>query len=128
MDEKLEKQLYGKYPKLFRQKDLSMRETCMNWGVCTGNGWYFLIDNLCSCIQSYIDANNKPQVEIVQLKEKFGSMRFYTDGADELVQGMIWLAEHQSYYICESCGSIIDVIHTKGYIQTLCKSCIKKGN
>lgn len=120
MDKKLENKLFEKYPKLFRQKDLSVQETCMCWGVECGSGWFWLIDNLCNCIQSYIDANNKPQVEIVQLKQKFGSMRCYVEGADELIHGMIWLAEHASYGICEECGSTVDIIHTTGWIRTLC--------
>ena len=123
MDEKLEKELYKKYPKLFRQKDLSMQETCMNWGICTGNGWYWLIDNLCSCIQGYIDDNDKPQTEAVQVKEKFGSLRFYVNGADEYIHGMISLAEDMSYSTCESCGCTTDILHTSGWIKTLCKTC-----
>lgn len=124
MDKILENKLYEKYPKLFRQKDLSMQETCMCWGICVNSGWYWIIDNLCSCIQDYIDANHKPQVEIVQLKEKFGSMRFYVDGADELIRGMIWLAEDLSYNTCEMCGTNTDILHTKGWIKTRCKQCV----
>lgn len=128
MDEKLEKELYKKYPKLFRQKDLSMQETCMNWGIETGTGWYWIIDQLCSCIQDYIDANNKPQAEFVQVKEKFGQLRVYIDNADEYIRGMISLAETMSYVTCESCGVTTGIIHTSGYIKTLCKSCsMEKG-
>lgn len=125
MDEKLEKKLYEKYPKLFVQKDLSMQETCMCWGICTGNGWYWLLDNLCNCIQNYIDNNNKEQVEVVQVKEKFGSLRFYVNGADDTIYGMIWLAEGMSYNICETCGSTTDIIHTSGWIKTTCRSCTR---
>lgn len=124
MEKELENKLFEKYPKLFRQKDLSMRETCMNWGVCVNSGWFWLIDNLCGCIQDYIDANDKPQVEFVQIKEKFGALRAYTNGADDLIYGMIWLAEHQSYYICENCGSITGIVHTSGWVKTLCRDCV----
>ena len=128
MNEKLENQLFNTYPKLFTQKDLSMQETCMYWGVETGKGWYWLIDNLCGCIQDYIDANNKPQVEVVQVKEKFGALRFYVNSADDYVYGMISLAETMSYSTCESCGSTTDIIHTKGWVKTLCKNCsMEKG-
>lgn len=123
MDEKLEKELYKKYPKLFRQKDLSMQETCMCWGITTGNGWYWLLDNLCDCIQGYIDNNDKPQAEAVQVKEKFGGLRFYLNDADDYIQGMVSLAETMSYSTCESCGATTDIIHTKGWIKTLCKTC-----
>ena len=126
MDQKLQNKLYEKYPKLFRQKDLPMNQTCMCWGICTNAGWYWLINNLCSCIQDYIDANKKEQVEVVQIKEKFGQLRFYTNGSDHLVNGMIWLAEHCSWNICEKCGTTDNITHTKGWVKTLCKECAEK--
>jgi hypothetical protein len=52
----LQKKLFDKYPKIFRQKDLPMTQTCMCWGVDCGNGWYNLIDTLCACIQNHVDS------------------------------------------------------------------------
>jgi len=124
MEKELENKLFEKYPKLFRQKDLSMQETCICFGLECGNGWYWLIDNLCGSIQNYIDMNRKQQVEVIQLKEKFGQLRYYVIGADELVQGMVWLAESMSETICEFCGSTVDVTQTTGWIKTLCKKCV----
>lgn len=51
MNKELQNKLFEKYPKIFRQKDLSMQETCMCWGITTGDGWYQLIDDLCAQIQ-----------------------------------------------------------------------------
>jgi hypothetical protein len=51
MDRELQQKLFDKYPKIFRQKDLSMQETAMCWGIACGNGWYDLIDALCEEIQ-----------------------------------------------------------------------------
>jgi len=126
-----EEKILKKYPKIFRQKKLSMTQTCMCWGLEVGFGWHWLIDNLCGCIQSYIDENKKynseiHQIETTQVKEKYGSLRFYTNGGDDTIKGMIWLAEYLSNYICEECGSIEDVNQTKGWIITLCKNCLKK--
>lgn len=120
------KKLYDKYPKLFFQKDLSMKETCMCWGFECGDGWYWLIDQLCDCIQSYIDANHKEQVEVVQVKEKFGGLDFNVYGADEMAHGMIWLSNSMSYSICESCGSTEKVSQTKGWIKTRCERCLNE--
>lgn len=126
MKEELEKKLYEKYPKIFRQKDLSMQETCMCWGMECDDGWYWLIDKLCDTIQNYTDINGKDQVEATQVKEKFGGLRFYVIGANDLVDGMIWLAESMSHNICEKCGSTKDVSSTKGWIVTLCKTCMEE--
>jgi hypothetical protein len=123
----LQMQIYEKFPKLFRQKDLPMTETCMCWGIECGDGWYWLIYNLADAIQRYVDANKKEQIEAVQVKEKYGGLRFYVDSADDVVLGMIDFAEHLSYRICESCGSTEGVKQSEGWIKTLCRKCLK-GN
>ena len=104
MKHELEQILYDKYPKLFVQKDLDMTQTCMCWGISTGDGWFNLIDNLCDTIQQYVDVNQKEQVVFTQVKEKFGSLRIYTEGHNELIEGMIWFAEHLSHTVCDVCG------------------------
>lgn len=58
MEKKLESKLYKKYPKIFRQKDLDTSQTCMCWGICVGDGWYNIIDELCSGIQHHCDQND----------------------------------------------------------------------
>ena len=77
MKPELQKKLYEKYPKIFRQKKLSMKETCMCWGIEAGDGWYDLIDQLCAQLQFNTDKNRYPQVEATQVKSKFGGLRFY---------------------------------------------------
>lgn len=135
------KALYEKYPKIFRQKDLSKQETAMCWGFSCGNGWYNIIDCLCDSIQQYIDHNQEswdrykdleekpkwlkepvPQIEAVQVKEKFGGLRFYVTGTDEYVRGLINMAESLSYHTCEECGNKGEPNKT-GWIHTLCEPC-----
>lgn len=123
----LERELYKKYPKIFRQKDLSMKETCMCWGIECGDGWYKLIDDLCRKVQKYIDEHDVEQVEAIQVKEKFGGLRFYVCYAVDKVRKMIDKAEIESYKTCEECGSRKGVKQTEGgWVSTLCKKCMKK--
>lgn len=122
MSPELDKQLCEKYPKLFRQRNLPMTETAMCWGFECGDGWYDLIDSLCGTIQNYIDYNqhlNVPQIEVVQVKEKYGTLRFYTQGINEKIDGMIWFAESMSGRICEECGNP-GKIRGKGWVYTSC--------
>ena len=58
-------------------------------------------------------------VKIAQVKEKFGTLRFYVDGADEFVHGAIWLAESLSGTICEECGKP-GTQRSGGWVRTLC--------
>ncbi len=146
MKSELQLNLYEKYPKIFRQKDLPMTETLMCWGIECGDGWYWLIDNLCHSIQGYCDsridsigfsghdlasdvlerAMSQFQVEAVQVKEKFGGLRFYISSGDDMVYGMIHLAEDMSYHICEECGASENVKQTRGWIKSLCPKCMEK--
>lgn len=131
MKKELEEKIFEKYPMIFRQKDLSMKETAMCWGIECGDGWYWLIDKLCSNLQFNIDNNSHtgtyPQIEAVQVKEKFGSLRFYVGPASSEQHAVIRFVESLSEEICENCGSLEEVSQTKGgWIQTLCKKCMEK--
>ena len=125
MESELQNKLFEKYPKIFKQKDLPMQQTSICWGIECGDGWYWLLDQLCNSIQRYIDGNKKPQLEAVQVKEKFGSLRFYSHGGDDIIFGMLWLAEGMSGDICERCGSTEEITQTKGWISTLCSKCLE---
>ena len=46
---------------------------------------------------AFITKPSCPKVTIAQIKSKFGQLRFYVDGADDAVHGMIRFAE----YLCE---------------------------
>lgn len=62
-------------------------------------------------------------VQIDQIKEKFGGLRFYYSGGDKVIHGMVSLAESLSYKICESCGSTKNIGRTKGWITIMCQEC-----
>lgn len=55
MSPSLDKYLCEKYPKIFADRHGNIRETCMAWGFSHGDGWFHLLDRLCSHIQYRID-------------------------------------------------------------------------
>lgn len=120
----LQDALFMGYPEIFAQRNLDMRQTCMYWGIECGDGWYGIIDMLCKLIQHHIQDNPDLSVEAVQVKEKYGGLRFYINGGDDHVDGLITFAERLSYMTCEQCGSNIGVTQTKGWISTLCRECL----
>ena len=83
-------------------------------------GWLPLIDSLCEWLQSGTDHNHQPQVVAVQVKEKFGELRFYTEGASESQEAAISFAEHLSSQICEVCGAAGKLRAERGWLRTLC--------
>ena len=135
MDKKLQDKLYQKYPEIFKQKDYSIKESCMPWGIETNKGWYPLIEALCGSLQWDTDHNDYPQIVFTQVKEKYGTLRAYYTWAESkkeypqekyaTQEGKIRFAENLSATICEECGSMADVLQTSGWICTLCPPCMK---
>lgn len=59
MSPELDKKLCDKYPKIFKNRHASMQTTAMCWGFECGDGWYNIINKLCSNIQVHIDWKRK---------------------------------------------------------------------
>jgi len=59
------------------------------------------------------------QVVAAQVKEKFGTLRFYVNGGDDTTRGMIQMAEAMSACTCEDCGAP-GTTGGHGWIRTLC--------
>ena len=63
-----------------------------------------------------------PQVVASQVKEKFGTMRFYYHGGDEFTEGVVSMLEAVSGITCEQCGNP-GTLGGTGWLTTLCASC-----
>jgi hypothetical protein len=63
------------------------------------------------------------QVVASQIKEKFGTLRFYYNGGDEYIHGLVAMAETMSARTCESCGAPAKSTNN-GWITTMCQPCI----
>ena len=63
-----------------------------------------------------------PQVTLDQVKEKFGTLRFYYSGGDDYISGMVSLAESMSGVTCEGCGNPGES-RGGGWIHTYCTPC-----
>lgn len=88
-----------------------------------GDGWYDIIYTLCRDIQNHIDYNAKDkQVIVTQVKEKFGTLRFYANGGDLFTDGLISMAESISEHTCEACGNK-GTIYRGGWYRTHCDPC-----
>ncbi len=64
------------------------------------------------------------QVVAVQVKEKFGGLRFYYDGGDEYISGLVSMAESMSYITCEVCSNPAAKATNSGWIVTMCQPCL----
>jgi hypothetical protein len=113
--EEFAKKMETTYPKMFAEP---------YGGFAVGAGWYPILETLCANIQSHIDWRVKQgkdiaQVEVNQIKEKFGGLRFYYSGGDDEISGMVRMAEAWADIACEECGAA-GKRRSGGWIRTLC--------
>lgn len=91
-------------------------KTCYElFGVECGPGWRGLIEPLVAECQAR-------GVAVLQIKEKFGTLRFYAGGAPEDLYAKIEAAERASAATCEDCGEP-GRLRTGGWLRTLCDAC-----
>jgi len=169
----LEKQLFEKYPEIFADANKSPQESCMAFGLEVGSGWYNLIDILCEALtytfttsievdeedgkrlgiepsrwnreekDRYFFKVEAPQVVASQVKEKFGTLRFYYhlkfDDANvslsatkkypdldkinrrysDYIDGIVHFAEIASSRTCEVTGAEGSIHVRGGWYKTL---------
>jgi hypothetical protein len=84
-----------------------------------GKGWSDIINEL---------YNKKPEdVKVIQVKEKYGTLRFYVLVAPEWYFNFIDEMENKSSKVCEKCGKPGMIRTDRGWILTLCDECNKMG-
>jgi len=100
MDKKLKESIYG----------------------CVGKGWRGILDKLIDDLEK-MGWNG----EVLQVKEKFGGLRFYISYGTKEIQDRIYKAEEESFKTCENCGKPGKLTGTY-WIKTLCKECDELHN
>ena len=140
MKEQNFEELAKRWPDLFQKSG--------DFEFSIGDGWYDVIDTLCGLL-SYRAENakrrlkyamenpnakfNKPILEleaevskaleelpsIAQVKEKFGTLRFYVHGGTPEMHNYIEFAEAMTSHICEECGSP-GKSRNDGWVMVLC--------
>lgn len=122
MTPELDKQLVEDFPILYQDRYKDMQKTAMCWGF-PGDGWEPLIRDLSEQIETYNRDNPNNLVIALQVKEKFGGLRFYVSGAPDWIHDAIDEAENKSETICELCGKPGKTRSDLGWILTLCDGC-----
>lgn len=128
MSPELERQLVEKYPELFADYGAPPSRSPMAFGFECGDGWFDLLDTLCAQLSQLEppgkDGDAQP-VTALQVKEKYGTLRFYVGPATDEAFAVIAFAEALSARICEVCGNRGRTRGT-GWLKTLCDACAEK--
>lgn len=81
---------------------------------CVAAGWHSLVDEL-------FDLAEKENFTVAQIKEKYGSICIYVDGANKEIHNMIDNLERRSSAICEVCGKAGALTSRGGWLKARCK-------
>lgn len=150
MKQELEHFLIKRFPEFF--KKTSEEESFMHWGFECDDGWFNILYQACSLVEHHINSieshnlfrlktkekiesgqtvdeswtiENVPEFKAAQIKEKFGTLRFYYNGGDEFINGVITSAQNSSSRTCEVCGNI-GKLRSNGWMRTLCDAHTEK--
>jgi hypothetical protein len=80
---------------------------------CVAPGWHSLVNEL-------FDLAEKENFTVAQVKEKYGTLRIYVDGASEDVYKMIDDLERRSATMCEICGEVGELVNRGNWVKTRC--------
>ena len=99
-------------------KGTSMKMTLNEIQECVGRGWSKLLEDLYNDLLA-LGWDGK----VLQVKEKFGGLRFYIDNWADPLYNRICEAEEESFRTCERCGEAGQVRSHKGWLTTSCQKC-----
>ena len=117
-----------------------------------GNGWVPFVNRLVDEIDMLLsrynrDTDKEVTISIVQIKEKFGGLRFYFDFVDypmsddvdlqsfvhtefakvsDTIYRMVSRFESLSHHLCETCGSYAELRKHRGWLYTACDDHVRK--
>jgi len=93
------------------------------FGFECGPGWYDLLEKLTQDIVAIIEKKGLEDVYASQVKEKYGTLRFYMSQETDDIADLIEEAEELSEKTCEVCGEP-GTLGQKGYwLCVRCENC-----
>lgn len=118
--------LFNEFPNLYRGRHQSITQNLMSFGFSHGDGWFDIVYKLSQKLEKLIIQYKKENPDdpeppcAMQVKEKFGTLRFYlSHGTDEMHE-LTNDAEEKSAKTCEQCGRPGKTRSTR-WIRTLCE-------
>ncbi len=122
MDERLERLLFERHQALYAGHVLPPTQSLMAFGFDCGDGWYAILAALSDVLMKR-RREVGVQIEASQVKEKFGTLCFYTHFHDDYGDGAIRLARRMSGNVCEGCGAPASNSNFQGWYATCCRAC-----
>jgi len=122
MRKELEQKLVERWPTWFNTGG-DVRDTAMSRGFAHDDGWFDIVWRLCEDLEPRVaqfEQAGGQKFEVLQVKEKFGGLRFYVNCRKEgAIRQCIGAAAQESFHTCEVCGQP-GTLREDGLIKTLC--------
>lgn len=130
MSPEIEKQIFDRWPHFFTHKS-DIRRSAMAFGFACEDGWRDLLWHLFTRIEQTLgDVGNEAETEnfeIVQVKQKFGTLRVYAHNTSPRIKALIQEAIAESRSTCEMCGAPGKLFQNTGWWVTLCAACAPRN-
>jgi hypothetical protein len=125
MRKELEQKFVERWPTWFHI-DGDISQTLMSFGFEHGDGWFDIVWRLCEELEplvAEVEVKTGRPFEVLQVKEKLGGLRFWTNLEVDAIANRIQAAELESLYTCEVCGQPGARRTERGMIRTVCGTC-----
>lgn len=76
--------------------------------------------------KALVKANYLKDYQIIQVKEKFGTLRWYDNGSSEECHQILFDYEYISGHICIECGKLDTPMIDDGWVSPICEDCYNK--
>jgi hypothetical protein len=132
MKQELEQKIVQRWPEWFDVHG-DIRRTLMPCGFEHGDGWFDILWRLCVDLEPLVadlEQNTGEKFEVLQVKEKFGGLRFYVNIKNDVIHDRIYAAQEESFHTCEVCGQPGTRREGNGgaWIKTFCKKHAKSAS
>ncbi len=102
----------------------------MRYGFQCEDGWFNIIFNLCERLEPLVSELNatlpaEDRFEVLQVKQKMGSLRFYVSHYTPAIGAEIDRARLDSLHTCEACGRSGTLRNKGGWLVISCDECLR---
>lgn len=122
MIDEVERQLKARHPVLLKPlHDRRFRRPIGHDGIECGEGWFALIDDLCTAIETVMEGEHLTYVQVQQIKEKLGYLEFYigVEPDSPAIERLVQASRERSATTCEKCGAV-GKRRADGWLIVLC--------
>jgi hypothetical protein len=122
MRKELEQKLVKRFPSWFSVNG-GVHHTLMPFGFQCGDGWVNILWRLCVDLEPMVtelQAGTGDRFEVVQVKENFGTLRFYVSHHSDAIDERIVEAQKESSRTCEICGQPGKQREADIWVETVC--------